>query len=92
LPQHLNRGIPLDQFTALGLRKASLDMGGYRLALFGHPVFELKLLADNLERLVQYLAGVLIRAGPDGQVDHALLFRICDRAGGEWRAQRFTNS
>src|ERR1019366_5392575 len=76
LTQHLHGGIPVDQFTALGLRKASLNMGGYRLALFGHSVFELKLLADNLERLVQDLAGILTRAGPDCQVDHALLFRF----------------
>jgi hypothetical protein len=31
LPQHLNRGIPVGQLAALGLRKAGLDVSGYRL-------------------------------------------------------------
>src|ERR1039457_276498 len=76
LPQHLNRGIPVDRFTALGLSKARLDMGRYGCALFEHPVFAIELFADDLERLVQDLAGIPIRARPEGQVDHALLFRF----------------
>jgi hypothetical protein len=76
LPQHLNRRIPVDQFTALGLSKARLEMGGYRFALFEHPVLEIELFTDDCERLVQDLAGIPIRAGPDGQVDHALLFGL----------------
>jgi hypothetical protein len=76
VPQHLKRGIPVDQFAALGLGKARIDMSGYRVALFDHPVFELKLLADYLEGLIQDLVRVLICAGPDGQVNHALLLRF----------------
>jgi len=76
LPQRLNSGVPVDQLAAPGLSKALFDMGGYRLALFHHPVFEIELFADNLEGLVQNLAGVLIRAGPDGQIDDALLLRF----------------
>jgi hypothetical protein len=34
----------------------------YRFALIEHPVFEIELLADNLEGLVQNLIGVLICA------------------------------
>jgi hypothetical protein len=45
LPQHFNRGIPVDQFATLGLIEASLDMSGYGVALLNHPVFKLKLLA-----------------------------------------------
>jgi hypothetical protein len=45
-----------------------------RLALFEHPVFEIELFADDLEGLVQDLAGVLICPRPDGQVDYALPF------------------
>jgi hypothetical protein len=74
LAQHLNRRVAISQFSAFGLCEASLDVGGYRLAFFGHPVFELKLLADNLERLFQDLLGVLICTGLDCKVDHALLF------------------
>jgi hypothetical protein len=74
LPQHLKRGIPVDQFTTLSLSKAHLDMGRYGFALFKHPVFEVKLFADDGERLFQDLAGIPIRAGLHGQVDHALLF------------------
>ena len=51
-------------------------MGVYRPALFDHPVFKFELLTDNLEGLVQDLARVLIGARPDGQVDHALVFRF----------------
>jgi hypothetical protein len=58
-PQHLNRRIPVDQFSALGLSKACLDMGGDGFALLKHPVFKIELLADNLERLIENLAGVL---------------------------------
>jgi hypothetical protein len=40
------------------------------------------LLADDLESLIQYFAGVLIRSGSDGQFDHTLLFGFeIDRHG-----------
>jgi hypothetical protein len=63
LPQHLNRGIPVNQFTTLGLRKARFDVGRNRFALFDHPVFEIELFADDPKRLIENLAGVLIRTG-----------------------------
>jgi hypothetical protein len=44
------------------------------LALFEHPVFQIELLADDLKSLIENLAGILIRAGPDRPVDDALLF------------------
>jgi hypothetical protein len=67
---------PIEQFAALGLSEAFLDMGGDRPALFEHPVFQIELLADDLKGLVENLAGVTIRPGADSQVDHALLFRF----------------
>src|SRR5580693_1731934 len=42
--------------------------------MFQHPVFKIELLADSLEGLIENLAWVLIRSGPDRQVDDALLF------------------
>jgi hypothetical protein len=66
--------VPVDQFTTLGLGKARRDVGGYFLALPEHPVFEIELLADDLESLIEDFAGVLIRARLDGQVDDTLLF------------------
>jgi hypothetical protein len=85
LPQHFNRGITIDQFTALSLSEAHLDMGRYGFALFEHPVFEVKLFADDGERLFQDLAGISISAGPHGQVDHALLFGFqVNRHGGSF--------
>jgi hypothetical protein len=35
-------------------------VGGYGFALFEHPVFEIKLFADDLERLVQHLRWILV--------------------------------
>jgi len=75
-PQHLERGIAIDQFTALGLSEAFLDVRGYRIAMFQHPVFKIQLLADNLERLIEHLARVTVGASSDRQVEHALLFRF----------------
>src|ERR1700687_3544975 len=49
-------------------------MGRHRLALFDHPVFKIKLFADDLECLIENLDRVLVCAGSYGQVDHALLF------------------
>ena len=46
------------------------------IAVFDHPVFEVKLLPDDFERLIEDLAGILIRARPDGQIDDALLFGL----------------
>src|SRR5271167_1273481 len=51
-------------------------MRSHLLALTEHPILKIKLLADNLESLIEDFAGILIRAGPEGQVDHALLFRL----------------
>jgi hypothetical protein len=72
-PQGLYCCITVSQFTTLGLRKACCNVSGYFLALPKHPVFKLKLLADDLESLIEDFTGILIRAGLDGQVDHALL-------------------
>src|ERR1700687_3830303 len=66
--------VPVDQFTTLGLRKTHRDVGGYFLVLPKHPVFEIELLADDFESLIEDFAGVLICARLDGQVDHTLLF------------------
>jgi hypothetical protein len=76
LPQDLNRRVPVDQFAALGLSKACLDMGGDGLALFKHPVFKIELFADDLKGPIENLAGVPISSGPDSQIDHALLLRL----------------
>jgi hypothetical protein len=49
LPQGLNRRVPVNQFAALGLSKACLDMGRDGLALVKQPVFKIELFADDLE-------------------------------------------
>src|SRR5271157_1451218 len=54
--------------------KSGCNMRGHFLALLKHPVFKIEVLADNLESLVKDFPGILISAGPDGQVNHALLF------------------
>jgi hypothetical protein len=76
LAQHLNRRVAVNQFAAFGLSKAFLEVGGDAFALFEHPVFEIQLVADNLKGLIENLLGVPIHAGPDRQVDDALLFRF----------------
>jgi hypothetical protein len=76
LPQHIERDISVDQLTALSLGEARLYLCCYCGTLFDHPIFELELLTDYFERLIQDLVRVLIRAGSDGQIDHALLFRF----------------
>ncbi len=45
-------------------------------ALFGDPIFKIELLAYDFKSLIENFAGSPIRSGPDGQVDHALLFRL----------------
>jgi hypothetical protein len=45
LPQHLNRCIPVNQFAAIGLSEASLDMGRQCFAVYKHPVVEIELFA-----------------------------------------------
>jgi hypothetical protein len=59
-PQHLNGFISVDEFAALGLSKTLLYAGGYGFALVEHPVFQIKLFADDLERLVQHLGWILV--------------------------------
>jgi YVTN family beta-propeller protein len=61
LPQDLNRRVPVDQFTALGVSKTGLDMGSDGLALLKHPVFEIELFADDLKDLIENLAGIPIK-------------------------------
>ena len=51
-------------------------MGSHRLALLRQPIFAVKLCADDLKRLIQHLAGVMINSGLDRQVDHLLMFRF----------------
>ena len=72
--QHLNRGVPVDQFAAFGLSKTYLDLGGDGLTLFEHPVLKIELLANDLKSLIENLSWVLIRARPHRQIDYALLF------------------
>ncbi len=74
MPQLVNRRIPVDQFAALCLGKACLDMRGDGFALIEHPIFKIELLADDLKSLIENLAGIPIRAGTDRQVNDPLLF------------------
>lgn len=76
LAEHPDRGVPVDQLSALGLRKTGGNMRGNRLALFEHPFFKIKLLANDLECLGEDLAGILIRTRSDREVQHALLFGV----------------
>jgi hypothetical protein len=43
LPQHLNCRIPVNQFTALGLRKTRFDVSRHSLAPLDHPIFKIEL-------------------------------------------------
>jgi hypothetical protein len=43
-----NGFISVDEFAALGLSKTLLYAGGYGFALVEHPVFHIKLFADDL--------------------------------------------
>jgi hypothetical protein len=38
-------------------------------ALLRQPILAVQLCTDDLERLIQHLAGVMINSGPDRQVD-----------------------
>jgi hypothetical protein len=60
LPQHLKNHVAVDQFAALSLGEACLNIGGDGFAPLKHPVFEIELLADDLKSLIENLAGVLI--------------------------------
>lgn len=83
LAQNLKCCISVDQVTALGLRKACRDVCGHFLAPPEHPVFQIELLTNDLESLVENFARVLIGAGLDRQIDHALLFGFqVNRQGG----------
>ena len=83
LAEHPDRHVPVGQLSALRLRKAGGNMRGDRLALFEHPFFQIKLLADDLECLGEDLAGIFIRARADREVNHTLLFGVqVDRHGG----------
>jgi hypothetical protein len=63
LPQYFCDRIPFDQVATLSLSKAHCDVGGHFLALPKHPILQIELLADDLESLIQNLAGV--RYAPD---------------------------
>jgi hypothetical protein len=76
LPQHLNRRMPVDQLTALSLRKARRDVSRYSFAIIAHPVLKFELFTDNGERVVQDLASIPICTGSDGPVDQTLMFGL----------------
>jgi hypothetical protein len=76
LSQRLDSNVSIFQLAAFGLRKALRYMSSHSLAMFEHPVFEIKLLADNLKRLFDHLGRVFIGPGSDRQVDHTLLLRF----------------
>ena len=75
LKQHLDRRFPVHQLASPSLGKSRGDLRGHGLALFTLPMFEVELLADDLESLVENLVRILVCAGPDGQIDHSLLAR-----------------
>ena len=74
LSQHLNDRISIDQGTSLSSSKAHRDVGSHSLALSKHLIFQVQLLADDRESLVQNLVRALVGSGLNGQVDEALLF------------------
>ena len=74
--QHLDRRLSVYEFAALRLGKAGGNMGRHRFALLPQPIFAVKLCPDDLERLIQHFAGVMINPGSDRQVDHLLVFRF----------------
>src|ERR1700735_2453138 len=74
LTQHLYRLFTIHQFTVLCLGETYGDLGSKRFALLLHPIFETKLFADDLESLVQHFIGVLVCAGLNSQIKHALMF------------------
>src|SRR5271155_4848868 len=73
LSQNFNGCIAVHQFAPLGLAESFFNVGGYDFALPYHPIFQLKLFPDNFKRLIENLAGTLIRAGFDREIDNTLL-------------------
>jgi hypothetical protein len=73
LSQNFNRGIAVHQFAPLGLAESFFNVGGYNWSLPYHPIFQLKLFPDNLKRLIENLAGILIGSGLDREIDNTLL-------------------
>ena len=65
-PQHFYGRLSIREFTPFGLSETHGDMGGYFVALLQHPIFKVKLLADDLEGLIENIAWILIRAGLNG--------------------------
>ena len=74
LSQNFNRGIAVHQFAPFGLVEPFFNVGGHDCTLPYHPIFQLKLFPDNLKSLIENLAGILIRAGFDREIDDTLLF------------------
>ena len=59
-PQHFYCCVPIREFTPFCLSETHRDMGGYFVALLQHPIFKVKLLADDLKGLIEHLAWILI--------------------------------
>ncbi len=65
-PQHFYCRVSVGQFTPFSLGKTHGDMSSYFVALLQHPIFKVKLLANDLKGLIENLAWILIRAGLNG--------------------------
>ncbi len=74
--QHLDGRLTVHEFAALRLRKTRGNMGRHRFALLRQPIHAVKLCAEDLERLIKHLAGVMINSGPECQIDGLLMFRF----------------